>query len=268
LARSTQPAPSDADITSPRAGAYLLLLPDESISLSGLDVQRSKASALAHVKGWHIVNEYNDTTSRKEVQDQPALAKLLGDAKAGNIEAVIVWSLDRFGHSIREVLDIVEQLDRAGVALVVWKEGIDTTTPAGQFTLTIFTSLVNIERGSGMQLTQSPVKKRRKTVTGTTGKIPYGYRRVYDPETGALQTVELAPKQAEIVRRIFHLRDSEGLKLEAIAADVGAVGNSPRGAGWTPTAVLRILKNKEKYAGSPRGSSGERWPAILEKKDT
>jgi DNA invertase Pin-like site-specific DNA recombinase len=170
---------------------------------------------------------------------------------------VIIWSLDQLGSTITMVLERIERLHKTGAALIICKEDIDTTTPAGHYALSIFGALAAIE-SSGPSHNTPKVENR--------GKIPYGYRRFTDPASGALLRIEVADKQSKIVNRIFELHD-KGLTLQAIANDVQSRGNSPRGAGWSATAVRRILKNEEKYRGKLRGPTGEPWPVILDTKE-
>src|SRR4051812_50215587 len=61
--------------------------------------------------------------------DRPGLKALLGYARAS--DALMVVRLDRLGRSLRELLEIVEQLKERGVALVSLEEKIDTASAAG-----------------------------------------------------------------------------------------------------------------------------------------
>src|SRR6476619_4204979 len=123
-------------------GVYSYSLAGESSS-SGSDRQWNRTSGMAYVKGWQVVARYHDTNrsdSNPDVEggdDRPEFARLLRDAAAGTVEAVIIWSLDRLGHDIRSVLERIAALEQLGVALVVCKEGIDTTTPLGEIPLRI-----------------------------------------------------------------------------------------------------------------------------------
>ena len=47
-------------------------------------------------------------------------------------DALVVTKLDRMGRSVRHLIDVVGELDRQGVELVVLAQGIDTTSPGGR----------------------------------------------------------------------------------------------------------------------------------------
>ncbi len=76
--------------------------------------------------------------------DRPELARLLGQARAG--DTLVVWRLDRLGRSLRHLIDLSEQLQARGVALRSITEAIDTGTPSGRFMFAILGALASMER--------------------------------------------------------------------------------------------------------------------------
>jgi site-specific DNA recombinase len=271
--RPSQPLASTHP-TAIRAGVYLMVASDEPDTSKSLDMQRTRTRSMAQDKGWQIVAAYNDIENPEQVEESD-LAHLLRDAEAGDLDAVLIYSLDRFGRTVTYILDVIHRLHQADVALATYEESLDTTTPEGKHALELLERLRAIEdTNSGARTTKRRTRQtatRRKKQTGdqrskkvgdTGGKIPFGYQRIYDEDTGALKKIGIAPQQSDIVRRIFALRD-QGLTLEAIVQEIKSMGNSPGGKGWTPTGVLRILNNKAKYEGRLRGPLGEPWPIIL-----
>lgn len=60
---------------------------------------------------------------------------------------VIVESISRFGRSLSDLLNLIEQLNNKGVQFKSLKEGnLDTTTPTGKLVYSIFSSLAEFER--------------------------------------------------------------------------------------------------------------------------
>ncbi len=93
------------------------------------------------------------------------------------------------------------------------------------------------------------------TIGSPEGKIPYGYRRMWDAYTRKFLAVFIIEREADIIRRIFSLRGL-GWTLDRIVQAIQDTP-SPRNKYWTATAVWRIIKNEDKY----RGQDG--WPRIL-----
>ena len=62
-----------------------------------------------------------------------------------------IESISRLGRSTRDLLNIIDVLQRKGVTLVSSKENIDTNTPQGRFVLSIFAALSELEREQTLQ---------------------------------------------------------------------------------------------------------------------
>lgn len=243
-----------------RAALYLRVsTEDQARDGYGLDVQRQRCSAMATVKGWHIVKEYADEgiSGTKAAAQRPGLAALLADVENGTVDAVIVLALDRLGRKTRIVLELVEQLGAAGAVLVSVKESLDTSTPQGQFVLTMFAALGQLERDMIMQRTTDG-RNARGVIDGERGgALPYGYVR---GETGPL----VDSTRAETVRYI--LRNKRGGKsYHKIAEELNAQGTpGPRGGVWYARSVKIVCDNRVAYKGGLRGDSGVQWPVIVE----
>jgi DNA invertase Pin-like site-specific DNA recombinase len=67
---------------------------------------------------------------------------MLEYAREGDV--LYIESISRLARSTRDLLSIVEQLQEKKVELVSLKESIDTNTPQGRFTLTIFGAYRNL----------------------------------------------------------------------------------------------------------------------------
>ena len=101
---------------------------------------------------------------------RPQLAALLEYARPGDV--VVVWRLDRLGRSLRELVDLVEQLRRREVILRSLSEGIDTSTAtaAGRMQLHLFAVLAEFERDVLLERTSAGLAAAR--ARGRTGGRP------------------------------------------------------------------------------------------------
>lgn len=89
-------------------------------------------------------NVYIEIASGKNTLERPVLNNLLGILKVGDI--LIVESISRFARNTQDLLGLIETLDSKGVVFKSTKELLDTTTPTGKFTLTIFGAVAELER--------------------------------------------------------------------------------------------------------------------------
>lgn len=245
-----------------RAAVYLRVSTEEQANNGyGLDVQRERCLAMAIVKGWHVeeVNIYRDEgiSGTKGIDRRPGLAALVAAVEMGNVDAVIVLSLDRLARKAAITLDLVDRIVAAGAELVSCKESIDTTTPAGRFFVTVLAAMAQWERDNIVERTTAGRNQRGKIDGEKGGRLPYGYTR-------SAQGIDVDPRAAGVVRFVFsqHLA---GASLREIAAELNRRNTAPPyGSIWHHTSVREVLLNESAYYGSTRGDSAVCWPAILQ----
>lgn len=124
-------------MTKIRAAAYVRVSTNSQIDGESLSTQKSTIQAYCISRGWELVNVYTDAGISGTKDDRPALQALLSAAKAGEIEAVVVRDLSRYGRSARDLLNNLQTLKDCSVTFISLKEGIDGSGPYGQFMLTI-----------------------------------------------------------------------------------------------------------------------------------
>ncbi|MCP3956620.1 MAG: recombinase family protein [bacterium] len=73
----------------------------------------------------------------------PVRDEMLDFARDGDV--IVVWRLDRFSRSLRDLVVIVTALDDRGVGLRSLRESLDTTTPAGTLVFHVFSALAEFE---------------------------------------------------------------------------------------------------------------------------
>lgn len=243
-----------------RVAAYLRVSTDEQArSGLGLEAQRAQVRAMATVKHWPAPVEYVEqgVSGTKALHSRDQMKLLMVAIEAGEIDALIVPALDRLGRTTRIILEGVDYLAEHGVTFVSCRESFDTSTPTGQFVVTIFAALSQMERDFIVGRTKAALAVKQTRDGEVGGKLPYGYLRV--PDAGII----IDPTEAEHARRIIRLRRQK-LTMRAIAAAMNADGiPSPKGGMWWASSVREVLRNEAAYRGGKRGGSEVRWPRIL-----
>ena len=79
---------------------------------------------------------YLEKISGKSADNRAELKKMMEYVREGDI--IVVESISRFARNTKDLLTLVDELKKKGVAFISLKESIDTTTPQGQFMLTVF----------------------------------------------------------------------------------------------------------------------------------
>ena len=95
-----------------------------------------------------ISKTFIDKCSGKNM-NRPQLQAMLEYVREGDV--VVVSEFSRLARSTRDMLQIVQELTDKGVGLISMKECVDTDTPAGQFMLTVFAALSELERATILQ---------------------------------------------------------------------------------------------------------------------
>lgn len=87
---------------------------------------------------------YIDKISGKSA-DRPHLRKMLSFVRNG--DTVMVEAISRFARNTKDLLELIDVLQKKDVEFVSQKEKIDTSMPTGRFMLTVFAAVAELERG-------------------------------------------------------------------------------------------------------------------------
>ena len=110
------------------------------------EMQLSEARDYARRRGFQIAKEYVDTGISGCRDSRPALNELMADAGRRRFDAVLVWKLDRFGRSLKHLVNALEQLDSLGVSFISLHDNLDFSTPSGRLMFQIIGAMAEFER--------------------------------------------------------------------------------------------------------------------------
>jgi DNA invertase Pin-like site-specific DNA recombinase len=88
--------------------------------------------------------------------DRPELHRMLDQLREGDV--VMVWKLDRLTRSLKDLLLIMEIIDKAGSGFRSLTESIDTTTPAGRMMMQMVGTFAEFERAMIRERTRAGLK--------------------------------------------------------------------------------------------------------------
>lgn len=91
------------------------------------------------------VDWYRDTASGASM-DRPEWARLERALRAGQVERIVVWRLDRLGRKVEALARLLEELRTLHAGLVSLRDGFDLGTPVGRLLLHILASVAEYER--------------------------------------------------------------------------------------------------------------------------
>lgn len=111
--------------------------------------------------------EYIDKMTGK-TKDRPQLNKMI--VSLNKDDTVYCESISRLGRSLRDLIDIIEQLVNKGVRVVIVKEGIDTNSSTYKLLLAVFGGVAEMERETIQERVVQGVQKCKSTGETKTGK--------------------------------------------------------------------------------------------------
>ena len=110
------------------------------------EMQLRELREYAQRRDWQIVDVYTDTGVSGAKDSRPALNRLMADAHQRKLDAVLVWKLDRFGRSLRHLVNAIAELEVRGVAFVSLRDNLDLSTPSGRLMFQIIGAMAEFER--------------------------------------------------------------------------------------------------------------------------
>ena len=118
----------------------MALLGYARVSTNGQDL----AAQLSELRAIGCAKVYREKASGAKT-DRPELARLLRTIERGDV--LVVTRLDRLARSTRDLLNVLDQVSKAGAGFRSLKDTwADTTTPHGRLMLTVLGGLAEFER--------------------------------------------------------------------------------------------------------------------------
>jgi DNA invertase Pin-like site-specific DNA recombinase len=171
--------------------------------LSGENYVLSQAS-----KGWETIEKhYDDGGYSGGNMDRPGLQELFCDIKAGLINCVVVYKIDRLSRSLLDFAKIVELFDKHGVSFVAVTQSFDTSNSMGRLMLNILLSFAQYERELTGERIRDKIAASKKLGYWMGGYSPLGY-------VAKDRALKINESEAKTVRYIF----SKFLELKSITA--------------------------------------------------
>jgi site-specific DNA recombinase len=221
------------------------------LAFNSLDAQRGACEAYiksqAH-EGWRAIpRRYDDGAFSGASLERPALQQLLTDIRAGKIDIVLVYKVDRLTRSLADFAKLIELFDANGVSFVSVTQSFNTSSSMGRLTLNVLLSFAQFERELIGERVRDKIAASKRKGLWVGGPVPLGYAAMD-------KKIVVVPAEAEVVRMIFtqHLQlgsirtvaeelDRQGIRSKRRRLSNGrSVGGGRFGVG----ALAYLLKNR------------------------
>ena len=218
---------------------------------NSLHAQREAAEAYIKSQrheGWRLLGEkYDDGGYSGGNLERPALKRLVADIRAGKVQTVVVYKVDRLTRSLNDFARLIELFEARGVTFVSVTQQFNTTTSMGRLMLNVLLSFAQFEREVTCERIRDKIAAAKKKGLWMGGTPPIGYEL-----KGKKLLVNKT--QAQVVRHIFRryvaLKSVAKLCRELKAHSyrtkpfTSSAGRSYGGKPFTRGHLYRILQNR------------------------
>src|SRR6202453_971636 len=139
------------------------------------DASQSYIRSQAHA-GWTLLRvKYDDGGFSGGNTDRPALQRLLEDVRAGKIDVIVVYKVDRLTRSLADFAKLVELFAKQNVSFVSVTQQFNTTTSMGRLTLNVLLSFAQFEREVTSERIRDKIAASKRKGLWVGGMAPLGY---------------------------------------------------------------------------------------------
>ncbi len=231
-----------------RAATYYRVSTDNQ-EAEGTSLQTQLEACLDYCRGkdYDVRYRFSETCSGLTL-DRPKLNELRELVRAGDIDVVVVYCLDRLSRDPTHGVILTQELERHNVILEAVTEDIDTSELG---------KLISYIRGFASKLEAEKIRERTmrgRKARAKEGRVPtggfsklYGYDYIPVTQTGGGKRI-INETEAAWVVKIFEWLVTEGMSTTAITLRLRAL-NAPTKTGklWAKQTVGGIIKNPAYY---------------------
>src|SRR5207247_8499482 len=162
--------------------------------------------------GWALLPQrYDDGGFTGGNVDRPALQRLMADVRAGQVDGVVVYKVDRLSRSLLDFARLMETFEQHKVSFVSVTQLFNTATSMGRLILNVLLSFAQFEREIIAERTRDKIAATRRKGKWAGGRPLLGFD--VDPRGGRIMANE---DEAVRVRAIFELYLEHESLLETI----------------------------------------------------
>lgn len=232
-------------MASSKVALYIRVSSKEQVEGYSIGEQEERLRNYCKAMLWDIHKVYIDPGYSGGNTDRPGLQSLIKDVKAGEIDKVLVYKLDRLSRSQLDTLYLIEKVFLANnTDFVSMNENFDTSTAFGRAMIGILAVFAQLEREQikeRMGMGKDARAREGKWGGGSSEPVGYDYNpadeQLYINEYEAMQIHELV----DLFLKGTPLRTIETLFLEK---GYTIKGKSGRISTWDTSRMRYALRNK------------------------
>jgi len=223
----------------PAIGYVRVSTEDQAKEGVSLDNQKSKIVAYCQLKDLDLAEIVEDAGISAKNLQRPGVQRVLKLARTKQVDAIVVYKLDRIFRSTTDALETTKAFDKWNVSFHSIQETLDTRSAMGRFFFTLTAALAEMERRMIGERTKAALAHKRSKSEKTGGDIPYGYDLT---PAGILIQNEI---EQRVIRLICRL-DRDGCSLRRICRELEKEKYLTKRGNphWHPETIAHIIKRR------------------------
>ena len=226
----------------PTVGYIRVSTEDQAKEGVSLDNQKSKIEAYCHLKDLDLSEIIEDAGISAKNLKRPGVQRVLKLARTKQVDAIVVYKLDRIFRSTVDALETTKLFEKWNVSFHSIHETLDTKSAMGRFFFTLTAALAEMERQIIGERTKAALAHKRAKRESIGGYAPpYGYDL---DETRHLIRNDLEQRGIKLIKSLHMIGNS----LRIICQELRTNGYRTKTGKdeWNPKTVSMILKRTVK----------------------
>jgi len=220
---------------------------------ASLEAQEQIARSICERQGWEVYAHYQDagkSATRDNLENRPAMLRLLADAAAGKFSHLAVYHLDRLARQTEVAAEIALGLRRAKVSIHTQQGPADLEAFGGRLLYYLNGLMAEEEAHRIRERCDNGRRTYAKRGEIVFWQEPFGYKWLPgDLRRGVPNRLEAVAEELATVRLVYDLATKRGLTIRGVTAEANRRGHRTRmGKAWHPAHIAEMLSDP-RYCG-------------------
>ncbi|MGL9719135.1 MAG: recombinase family protein, partial [Wolbachia sp.] len=204
---------------------------------NSLDAQRATCEKyIKNQQGWIVLEKrYDDGGYSGSNINRPAIKELFRDIEAGEVDCIVVYTLDRLSRNTQDCIEATSFFRRHRINFVAVTQIFDNNTPMGRFVQTVLSGAAQLDREMIVERVTNKIARSKEEGLWMGGTLPLGY----DAKDKELIINE---KEAKTVKHIFE-RYMKLKSMAELARELNSQGYRTKTDIFKKATVRRIITN-------------------------
>lgn len=247
---------------------------DRHYLMRSTDDQEADCRSWCDQQGWtvgRVITDANRSASKWRTREREGFEEALHLIESREYDAFVTWEPSRAGRELLAYVQLRAACQEAGVLYLTKGRVYDFSRHDDSFMMGL--EFLTAEKDAAVIRDRQLRTVRLNAQKGRPhGRLPFGYRRVYDEHTGVLIRQDIDPEKAAIITSAVD-EILDGVAINQIVTRLNREGvptpmkpTSEQSRGWMTSTVRQIIKSPtiaglRKYRGEVIGEAD--WPAII-----